>query len=187
MLAYVFWHWSAPGTSQPQYEEYLRKFHGALAEYPPEGFTRSAAFRITGVRWLQQPSAYEDWYLVNNFASLGILNDAAVSGQRKFPHDDAARLAAGGTAGLYKLVDGKADFPAFRFAVWMTKPRDTSYDQFFQEARVWTQGRAALWQRQMTLGPTSEFCLQSAEQIAIPERFSPVEVPLTLVTFAAAA
>ena len=110
MLAYVFWHWSAPGTSQPQYEEYLRKFHGALAAHPPDGFTRSAAFRIAGARWLQQPSAYEDWYLVNDFASLGILNDAAVSGQRKLPHDDAARLAAGGTAGVYKLVLGEVDF-----------------------------------------------------------------------------
>jgi hypothetical protein len=182
MLAYVFWHWSVAGTPQSQYEESLRRFHNALTSHPAEGLRGSAAFRIAGARWLAQARAYEDWYLVNDFTSLGLLNDAAVSGQRKPPHDDAARLAAGGTAGIYKLAAGDANFYAFRFAVWMTKPAGTSYEQFFNEASGWTKTGAALWQRQMTLGPATEFCLQSAESIAVPERFAPLRIPLALVT-----
>src|SRR5437868_7636037 len=169
MLAYVFWHWSAPYATPSTYEDHLRAFHRTLAEHPSEGFIRSAAFRVEGARWLPKMSAYEDWYLVNDFCALGTLNEAAVSGARKNPHDEAARLAAGGTAGVYRMLAGQLDFNSTRFAVWLTKPSNIAYDQFFDDARVWLHGkRAALWQRQMTLGPTSEFCLQSAERITVP-------------------
>jgi len=183
MLAYVFWHWSAPGTTQSDYESRLRAFHCTLAANPPEGFISSAAFRIQGAPWLPQPNAYEDWYLVEDFASLGTLNDAAVSGARRLPHDDAARVAGGGTAGVYRLVGGRVDFNSFRCEMWLTKPPKTSYEQFFQDALPWTQqGGAALWQRQMTLGPATEFCLQSAEPIAVPERFAPTAVLSNLIS-----
>ena len=33
---------------------------------------------------------------------------------------------------------------------------------------------AALWARQMTLGPTPEFCLQSARPVELPAAFFPV-------------
>jgi|SRR5581483_2544654 len=185
MLAYVFWHWSAPNTIPSTYEDHLRAFHRALAQNPSQGFIGSAAFRIEGALWLPQMSAYEDWYLVNDFGALGTLNEAAVSGARKNPHDDAARMSAGGTAGLYRPVLGEPEFPSARFAVWVAKPSNISYDQFFDDARLWLHGKSAvLWQRQMTLGPTSEFCLQSAERITVPQRFAPVAVELTLVTAA---
>ena len=186
MLAYVFWHWSAAKISQAVYEDRLQAFHRTLAMAAPEGFIRSAAFRIQGARWLQQPNAYEDWYLVKDFAALGTLNAAAVSGARKFPHDEAARLASGGIAGLYRLVAGLADFRSFRFAVWLAKPSKTSYEQFLEQAQSWIQAdQAALWQRQMTLGPTTEFCLQSTTRIEVEKRYTPVEVPLVPVTHVA--
>lgn len=184
MLAYVFWHWSAPGTPQSEYEGNLRAFHQALAANPAEGFHRSAAFRVEGTRWLSQPNAYEDWYLVDDFASLGTLNDAAVSGPRKAPHDDAARLAAGGTAGVYRLIGGEPKLESVRGAIWLSKPSDMSYEQFRAQQEAWTHdGKIALWQRQMTLGPTSEFCLQSSEDFGIANSWSPTPVRLTLVTW----
>ncbi|MBV9610385.1 MAG: hypothetical protein JO187_12570, partial [Acidobacteria bacterium] len=108
MLAYVFWHWHRPQVSEQDYEEHLRRFHRALAAEPPRGFISSAAFRVDGARWIPQPRTYEDWYLVDDFAALGTLNEAAVSASRKLPHDEVARLAADGTAGVYRLVGGEA-------------------------------------------------------------------------------
>ncbi len=41
-----------------------------------------------------------------------------------------------------------------------------------------TAASAALWCRQMTLGPTAEFCLQGAAPIDIPPEFSVLDLSL---------
>ena len=57
-----------------------------------------------------------------------------------------------------------------RWATWVSKPRGTSYPEFYDELRPWPERLdTALWQRQLTLGPTSEFCLQSREKVELPE------------------
>ena len=93
MLAYVFWHHPADGVDAAVYEESLRTFHRALASHAPEGFLGSAAFAFRGVSWFPAEAGYLDWYNVADFAGLGALNDAAVAGARKEPHDDVARIA----------------------------------------------------------------------------------------------
>lgn len=177
ILAYVFWHWSdAPRGS---YEDRLRAFHRALAADPPRGFLRSEAFGIDDAPWLPQPSAYEDWYWTTGFADLEHLRDAAVSGSRKEPHDEVARAARAGTAGVYELVAGEPSAAATRFAVWLSKPAGTSYERLLEEARPWLEADGAvLWQRQMVLGPAPEFCLRSVERIAVGDRWAPIEIPL---------
>lgn len=180
MLAYVFWHWADSAAVAEQYEELLRGFHRALAAHPPEGFRGSAALRVEGAGWLPQAHGYEDWYLIEDFAALGTLNEAAVSGARQAPHDQVAQLARGGTAGIYRLIAGRPEFKAARWATWISKPAGTSYTEFYDELRPWPERpETTLWQRQLTLGPTTEFCLQSREKVELPERITGAAVALT--------
>jgi len=152
MLAYVLWHWPGPEVDLGRYTESLSAFHRALRAAPPEGFAGSRVREVHGAPWLPVPRAFEDWYLVEDFAALGALEVAAVSGPRRARHDGAARLARGGTAGLYgRLRDGAVD--AGR-AAWFAKPAGVPYPDFV--ARLPT---AELWQRKLTLGPAPEFCL----------------------------
>jgi hypothetical protein len=109
MLTYVFWHSPAGGVAPSIYEESLTAFHRALAAHAPPGFGTSAAFAFRGAPWFAAESGYLDWYKVEDFASLGALNDAAVAGARKDPHDKVAQLAGAGLGGLYRLVAGHAD------------------------------------------------------------------------------
>lgn len=161
MLAYVFWHRPAPETASGPYERALAGFHLALAAAPPPGFRRSWAFRLAEVPWLSG-LGYEDWYLVDDFAALGELNEAAVSASRQAPHDAVAGLAADGTAGVYRLVAGEPNPGATR-ATWLSKPAGETYPAFLAE--IGAPGASA-WQRQMTLGPAPEFCVHDpAEEL----------------------
>jgi hypothetical protein len=152
MLAYVFWHWP---VRQDGYEEALLAFHGALATHPFEGFRGSRAARIGPRPWLVVPRAYEDWYFVDDFAALGALNEAAISGPRAAVHAAVAALAAGGTAALYGLVSGTATRP--RHAAFRTKPSGVTYAAYSTTMPEGLQ----VWQRKMVLGPSPEFCILS--------------------------
>ena len=80
-LAYVFWHWPPPESEPGTYETSLIRFHQALAQRKPEGFHRSFVFRLRGAPWAETDGPlYEDWYLVEDFTALGLLNEGAVSG-----------------------------------------------------------------------------------------------------------
>lgn len=125
--------------------------------------------RLAGAQWANQGgAAYEDWYRVRDMASLALLNEAAVSGPRKPPHDAVARLAAGGIAGLYELKFGALLEPP-KTATWFGKPSGMAYAALFALLEpVVTAAQGALWMRQMTLGPTQEFCLHSAAPVELP-------------------
>lgn len=99
---------------------------------------------------------------------LASLNEAAVSGPRKAPHDAVARLAADGTAGLYGLQLGVALTPPGN-AAWFAKPSGMTYSALFTllEPLV-ADAKGGLWMRQMVLGPTPEFCLRSAAPVELP-------------------
>jgi hypothetical protein len=152
-LGYVFWHWTAEAA--PSYRERLAVFHRA---------------------WIPRGAGFEDWYLVDDFAALGFLNQAAVSGSRREPHDLVARLAVGGTAGVYELKSGRPGEQA-ETAWWFSKPAGTSYEAFFARlAPLAGDLDVALWRRQMTLGPTPEFCLRSARPVTLPAELAAVMV-----------
>ena len=153
MLAYVFWHRSVAGTEPALYERALVKFHAALASAPPPGFHRSWAFRLVSIPWLAGATGYEDWYFVDDFAALGELNEAAVAASRKAPHDAVARLTAQGTGGVYRLVAGEPLPEEVEAAAWLSKPAGKPDAEFLAALG------GTVWQRQMTLGPTPEFCL----------------------------
>jgi hypothetical protein len=170
MLAYVFWHWPQPIVDQDTYVDHLRAFHETLAGNKPPGFQRSTVFRIRDANWLKTSGdAYEEWYLLDDSAAMDRINDAAVSGACEQPHNRVAREAADGVGGLYRLRAGEENLDQARFAVWFSKPAGVSYNDFFASLQPLTsQPGVTLWGRQMTLGPTTEFCLHSPTAIELP-------------------
>lgn len=172
VLAYVFWHWRQPGADRDAYEAAQQTFHRALARAPSAGFVRSFSHAIAGAPWANAGGeAYEDWYLVRDSAALDHLEEAAISAGRKAPHDLAAALAAGGTAGLYRLRLGAAPVSP-RWAQWFTKPAGVSYGQLFAavEPALASVG-GSLWIRTMTLGPAPEFCVMAREPAVLAPMF----------------
>ena len=167
MLAYVFWHWPQPQVERASYEDLLVKFHRTLAANKPNGFRESVAFRISNANWLRTDGeAYEEWYLLDDSAAMDPLNEAAVTGVCEEPHNRVARQAADGTGGLYRLRAGAEDLSQARFAVWLSKPSGVSYKDFYAGLEsITSQPGVALWGRQMTLGPTTEFCIHSPNEI----------------------
>jgi hypothetical protein len=178
MLAYVFWHWPRADVTAAAYETVQRRFHATLRDSPPPRFLGSRSLAVAGARWAGREggAAYEDWYFVDGSAGLDPLNAAAVSPAYRGPHDAAAAAAEGGTAGLYRLRRGPAADPPLA-AAWFTKPPGMSYATLFAtlEPLIAAEG-AALWARQMTLGPTPEFCLHTGHPVEVPAALVPVAV-----------
>jgi hypothetical protein len=122
MLAYVFWHWKQGDIAAREYETRQRTFHAALIAAPPPGFHGSFSVGFSQAPWAAGGGdTYEDWYLVQDFGALGLLNEAAVSYSRAVPHDAAAAVAAGGAGGLYGLRRGVVLRPP-QYAHWFGKP-----------------------------------------------------------------
>ena len=180
MLAYVFWHWPQPGIDQDTYVAHLVDFHQTLAANKPSGFQRSAVFRIRNADWLKtQGDAFEEWYLLDDSAAMDRLNEAAVSGACEESHNKVAREAADGIGGLYRLRIGHENLAQSRFAVWLSKPAGVPYNDFYAALEPLTSREGdALWGRQMTLGPTTEFCLHSPTDIQLPQGYTGHILPI---------
>ena len=165
MLAYVFWHWPIPDIDDASYRNLLQIFHETLKANPPRGFLRSVAFAVSRLplQTTSQPG-FEDWYLLEDSGALDVINHAAVSGVCEEPHNQVARYAAGGTAGLYRLRAGSEDLAGARYATWLSKPEGLSYADFYSSLEsVTSEPSVGVWQRQMTLGPTTEFAFYGAK------------------------
>jgi hypothetical protein len=181
MLAYVFWHWPQSSVDTATYVAHLEGFHRTLAANAPPGFQHSVVFGIEDADWLRtRGPAYEEWYVLDGSAAMDPLNDAAVSGACEVPHNLVAREAADGTGGLYRLRAGEEILNDARFAVWLSKPEGVKYRDFYDAlASLTSQPNVALWGRQMTLGPTTEFCLHSQTPIQLPPGYTGRQLPLT--------
>lgn len=177
-LAYVFWHWKRATVDVGDYEARQHAFHAALASAAPDGFEGSSCARLSGAPWAADgATAYEDWYVVRDFAALGVLKDAAISASRQAPHDAAAVVALGGTAGVYALQSG-GTLSAPTHAYWFGKPEGMSYAKVFAAlSPIVREGNAALWLRQLVLGPR-ELCLHARRPLALPSAFAAIEVVL---------
>ncbi len=144
MLAYLFWHEPKGGVDRGAYEAAQRGFHEALG-------ARSACFRLDRLPFAEQ-GGYEDWYLVEDWAALGFLNDTAAGGDRRGGHDRAAELAAVGWGAVYALARGRAEIPAG--VEWRDKERGRPTADFLDSLPA-----GAVWRRQLVLGPAPEFCV----------------------------
>jgi len=182
LLAYVFWHWKQAAITANDYEHRQRAFQAALAAAPSAGFLGSYSVRFAHAPWAAGGGeVYEDWYLVQDFGALGLLNEAAVSSSRAAPHAAAAAVAAGGAGGVYGLRR-RAALRHPQYAHWFSKPDGLPYSELFaQLAPVVNQVQGALWMRQMVLGPAREFCLHTAAPVSLPTGFSALVMPLRQV------
>lgn len=178
MLAYVFWHWKRPEITTTEYEVRQRGFHASLGASPSPGFVHSLSFGVSNAPWAASSEAYEDWYLVQDFGALGVLNEAAVTDSRAHSHDAAAAAAAAGAGGLYALKFGRP-LRQPRFAHWFTKPRGMPYRDFYAYVSPIVDGaQGALWRRQMVLGPAPEFCLHAAAAVPTLAGVEALVIPL---------
>jgi hypothetical protein len=178
MLAYVFWHRSAAGVETAAYEQALERFHRSLAHSPPSGFRGSSTLRAAELPWLAGPDGtreggaggYEDWYLVDSWESLGVLEGAAVSRGHVTAHEQAARRAGAGAGGVYRLLDGAAVPAQARLSVWVSRAPgrpDPALADLLEDGME--RERSSLWRRCMVLGPAPEFCLLSVGETLEPE------------------
>ena len=121
MLAYVFWHRPAAWVAPEAYAVLLERFHRSLAANPPAGFVHSGCFELAAPNWLGEEPAFEDWYVIEDFAALGVLNEAAVGRGHLSAHDAAARAAGEGTGAIYRLIEGSASLEHARVAAVITR------------------------------------------------------------------
>jgi len=177
MLAYVFWHWKKNAIPATEYERRQREFHERLCASPPKGFQYSFSVGLRAAPWTVD-LAYEDWYLVEDFGALGLLNEGAVSGELRKYHEAAANAAEGGTGGLYRLRHGSIVHEP-KMAYWFAKPAGMSYTDCFDELLPAVDDtHGALWMRQLTLGPAKEFCVHARETVSLPSHLNAIEMPL---------
>ncbi|MFI4991830.1 MAG: hypothetical protein ACHQHO_13070 [Solirubrobacterales bacterium] len=187
MLAYLSWHRPAAGVEQATYEQALERFHRSLAHRPPSGFRSSAAFRVAEIPWLvsiaaedrdsDRPSqpvpetgappaqpGYEDWYLLDDWGAVGVLEEAAVSRGHLTAHDRLAALAGTATGSVYRLIEGCARLDGAGVAVWVSRApghEHPSLSALLGDGMEPDLG--GLWRRCLGLGPAPEFCLLAAE------------------------
>jgi hypothetical protein len=163
VLAYVFWHRLATGADVIGYEQALERFHRSLAHRPPSGFHGSSAFRLGELPWLGGGGGYEDWYLVEDWSALGVLEEAAVGRGHLAAHDAAATHTGAGAGAVYRLVEGSPRLGDAAQATWVTAtPRRESSGIGELLGDGIDPERDGLWRRCLVLGPAPEYCLLAA-------------------------
>ncbi|HYM46550.1 MAG TPA: hypothetical protein VES65_10400 [Solirubrobacteraceae bacterium] len=176
MLAYVFWHRPLDASATDAYEQAHVAFHRSLAHAPPVGFAGSACYRAAGLPWIDGAAAagYEDWYLVEDYTALGVLNEAAVGRGHRTVHDDVARRFGAGAGGLYGLIEGRPQLDGAS-VVWVARPPGSQRRALGQLLGDGMDPRhASLWRRQLVLGPAPEYCLLAPEP---PAGVAPTRLP----------
>jgi hypothetical protein len=173
VLAYLSWHRPAPGVDATAYERALEQFHRSLAHRAPSGFCSSATFRVPGLPWLASPpgaaeqGGYEDWYVLEDWAALGVLEEAAVSRGHVSAHDKIASLAGISTGAVYRFLEGHAGLDEGPVAVWVARAGGHEHPSL---SALLGDGMDpavdGLWRRCVGLGPAPEFCLLASEASA---------------------
>ena len=177
------------------FEQALERFHRSLAHRPPSGFRGSAAFRARGLPWLGHDvgagsasagagsdsadagsvSTYEDWYLVDGWSAVGVLEEAAVARGHQSSHEAVAAITGATKGAIYRLIEGLPRVEQAPLAVWVKRApghapvtvEDLLADGVDRDA-------VGLWRRCLGLGPAPEYCLLAAEP---PAGVSPSRLP----------
>jgi hypothetical protein len=196
VLAYVFWHRPRDGVTVDLYEDAEVAFHRSLERTPPVGLLGSAAFRVADLPWLAAASpaaaspaalapenapdvCYEDWYFVEDYTALGVLNEAAVGRGHRSSHDKLAHRFGAGAGGLYGLLEGHVRLEQESLVIWVSRP-PAGLPGSERRALPALLGdgmdpeNASLWRRQFVFGPAPEYCLLAPEP---PSGLAPTRLP----------
>ena len=117
---------------------------------------------------------YEDWYFVEDYTALGVLNEAAVGHGHRTPHDALARRFGSGAGGLYGLVEGSA--PARRRARpsgWRVRRGSERRPLGELLGDGMDPAEAGLWRRQLVFGPGPGVLLARSRTVCGRRRDSP--------------
>jgi hypothetical protein len=171
VLAYLSWHRAAAGVDPGAYEKALEHFHRSLARRPPSGFCGSAALRLSELPWLApvdgadaQAAGYEDWYLLEDWNAVGVLEEAAPARGHETAHRQIASLAGAATGAVYRLVEGRARPSGAGEAIWVEhRPGGERPSLGALLGDGMDPERDELWRRCIGLGPAPEYCLLAAE------------------------
>ena len=196
MLAYISWHLPAPAVQAADFEQALERFHRSLAHRPPSGFRGSAAFRARGLPWLAPDDTgtgavagdadpvsrgggpdfgYEDWYLLDGWSAVGVLEEAAVARGHQSSHEAVAAMTGASKGAIYRLIDGLPRLERAPLAVWVKRSPGHAPVTIEDLLADGMEGDAAgLWRRSLGLGPAPEYCLLAAEP---PAGVSPSRLP----------
>jgi hypothetical protein len=189
VLAYVFWHRPLDDSAVEAYEHAEIAFHRSLAHAPPTGFHGSATFRVSGLPWFEGPG-YEDWYFVEDYTALGVLNVAAVGHGHRTAHDGLAHRFGAGAGGLYGLIEGHppagpdagtGTFGQESAAIWVARTPGVERRAIGELLGDGMDARnASLWRRQLVFGPAPEFCLLTGDraELGLPAGVAPSRLPV---------
>ena len=177
MLAYIFWHRPRSGSDAGEYEQAQLAFHRSLAHSRPVGLCGTALMRVPELPWPEPAGpGYEDWYVLEDFAALGVLGEAAVGRGHRSSHDHAARHFGSGAGGLYGLIEGEhqrqgGPQPGLgsTHATWVGRQPGTPVlsgrggmiGELFGDGV--DPAHASVWRRQFVLGPAPEYCVLADE------------------------
>ena len=133
-------------------------------------------------------TGYEDWYFVEDYTALGVLNMAAVGHGHRTVHDGIAHRFGAGAGGLYGLIEGHP--PVGR---GIPGPSVRSRPPSGLRERRGSSGaglgellgdgmdaqHASLWRRQLVFGPAPEFCLLTGDRakLGLPAGVAPSRLP----------
>lgn len=170
MLAYLLWHRPRHGSAtRAVYETSLLAFHERLKSSNIEGLVDSSTYSVSPLPWLTNADCHEDWYLLSSWSALGSITDASVSGQRKVAHDLAAHLSVIEAGAMYKLRAGECNLDT-QSAVWFAKPDNMAYWVLDELLEPYARAPGCgIWQRQLALGPSFEFCLLGASELDLKD------------------
>jgi hypothetical protein len=184
LLAYLLWHRPADGVERDVYEHASEGFHRSLHHAPPAGYRGSAIYRVAELPWLEEGVAYEDWYLLEDFSALGVLNEAAVAHGHRTAHDEVARRFGTGAGGLYGLLEGRPDLASAPLGIWISRPPVSRTSVSRPPAARQALGEllgdgidpehSSLWRRSLVFGPAPEYCLLAREP---PAGVAPSRLP----------
>lgn len=167
-LAFILWHRRKDDVDATDYDRALAGFHRTLSDHARDGYLGSTVCVYESEPWMEgEREVYEDWYVVRDFSSLGVLNDVAVDSRHRASHDETATRVAEAYGGVYQLEAGQvSQLGTHPMTYWLARPDHVPSDQYLKMlVRMAEQSGGLLWRRQLNLGIATEYAFQAPERV----------------------